>query len=419
LLRLGIFIYDHVGGRISLPPAKTVDLKTDPAGLPLKPHYTFGFEYSDCVVDDSRLVIVNAMDARARGASMNPRTRCLSAERTDRHWLLTVEPADEAVRRRISARVLINAAGPWVSEVSRDVIHDRTARKVRLDKGSHIVLPRIFDHGRAYIFQNADGRILFAIPYQQDFTLIGTTEQDYCGDPADAQIDQYEVDYLCSSASNYFRVPVERDAIVWTYSGVRALYDDGTSKAQEVGRDYVLELDAPPDSAPLLILYGGKLTTYRGLAEAALSRVASYLPMGSPWTARAILPGGDAPAEGMAAVARELQRSYPFIARTHIDRLVRAYGTQAALILQGARSAKDLGQPFAGDLTEAEIRYLVTYEWARTAADVLWRRSKLGLRFNAADVRQVESWMASVHPPSETPPNDLGHIDNAGETARY
>ena len=400
MLRLGLFIYDHLGGRISLPPAQTVDLRNHPAGLPLKPQYTSGFEYSDCVVDDSRLVILNAMDARARGASMNPRTRCVSAERTNGHWVLSVERAGEPGRTRVTARVLINAAGPWVSEVSRDVIRAGTAGNVRLDKGSHIVLPRLFDHDRAYIFQNADGRIVFAIPYEQEFTLIGTTEQNYRGDPANAQIDESEIDYLCSSASDYFRVPVEREKIVWTYSGVRTLCDDGNSKPQDVSRDYLLELDAPPGGAPLLTVYGGKLTTYRSLAEAALSRLAAYLKVGSQWTAKGILPGGDSPPEGMGAVVQDLQRSYPFLARTHLGRLVRAYGTRAALILNGARSAKDLGDAFGCDLTEAEIRYLMTHEWAKTAADVLWRRSKLGLCFNAAEVQRLENWMASVRVPS-------------------
>jgi glycerol-3-phosphate dehydrogenase len=401
MLRLGLFIYDHLGGRISLPRAKTVDLQNHPAGLPLKPQYASGFEYSDCVVDDSRLVILNAMDARARGASMNARSRCLSAERTDRHWVLTAEPAGGGARKQITSRVLINAAGPWVSQVSRGVIRADTAGKVRFGKGSHIVLPRMFDHDRAYIFQNADRRIVFAIPYEQDFTLIGTTEQNYEGDPADAQIDESEIDYLCSSASGYFRVPIERETIKWSYSGVRTLYGDRNAKLKDVSRDYHLELDAPPEGAPLLTIYGGKITTYRRLAEAALSRLASHLRIGTPWTAKGILPGGDAPSEGMGAVVQVLQRSHPFLAPTHIGRLVRAYGTRAALILKGARSAKDLGEAFGSDLTEAEIRYLMTHEWARTAADVLWRRSKLGLCFNSAEVQRLETWMASVGVHSE------------------
>ena len=396
MLRLGLFLYDHLGWNITLPPTASIDLKHDPVGAALKPEFVFAFEYSDCAADDSRLVILNAVDARARGARIAPRTRCVSAERQGTQWNLTLEAVGTLACENVSARVLVNAAGPWVDEVSRRVVHTNARPKVRLDKGSHIVVRRLFDHDRAYIFQNADGRIVFAIPYQQDFTLIGTTEQIYAGDPASVKIGENEIDYLCAAASEYFRMPVRRDGVVWTYSGVRPLYDDGASSAQKVSRDYVFELDAPKGQAPLLIVYGGKLTTYRRLAEAALARLAPHIGKRTSWTATAPLPGGDVPPGGMQEVIDSLRRDYPFLARPHLERLGRAYGTRARVILNGARGAHDLGRCFGGDLTEAEIRYLIAEEWAETAADILWRRSKLGLRFNPEDVASLEKFLAEM-----------------------
>ena len=396
VLRLGLLIYDRLGGKTKLPPAKSVDLKADPAGLPLRSRYRSAFEYSDCCVDDSRLVILNALDARIRGASMNPRTRCTAAERQSDKWLLTLEEKATSAVSQISARVLVNAAGPWVNQVSRDVVHAKEGKTVRLDKGSHIVVPRLFEHDRAYVFQNADGRIVFAIPYEHDFTLIGTTEQDYHGDPASAAIEESEADYLCRTVSEYFREPVCRQAIVWSYSGVRALWGEAGSKAQELSRDYLLELALANGKAPLLTVYGGKITTYRRLAEAALARLAAHLKIGVPWTAGAILPGGDAPDGKMSAIVEWISRAYPFLARNHIERLVAAYGTRATLILKDVRYAGDMGHRFGCDLTEAEVRYMVAVEWAQTTADVLRRRSKLGLRFSPSEVSELENWMNSA-----------------------
>ena len=267
---------------------------------------------------------------------------------------------------------------------------------VRLVKGSHIVVRKLYDHDRAYIFQNSDGRIVFAIPYERDFTLIGTTDRDYHGDPGAVAIEPDEVDYLVNAASEYFRTPVTREAIVWTYSGVRPLYDDGASKAQEATRDYVLELEAPEGRAPLLDVFGGKITTYRRLAEAVLDKLASHLPHGPSWTATAALPGGDFPHDGAQALADRFRRDYPFLAPAHALRLVRAYGTRARLILEGAKSAADLGRVFGSDLTEREVSYLMTYEWASTAADVLWRRSKLGLRLTAEEAAALDEHMTAA-----------------------
>ncbi len=396
LLRLGLFVYDHLGGRKILPATRTLDLTRDPTGAPLKAGYTRGFEYSDCWVEDSRLVALNALDAATRGATIAPRTRCVGADRDGGLWRVSVRAHGSERVETIAARALVNAAGPWVGEVLAGAIRANAPAHVRLVKGSHIVVRKLYDHDRAYIFQNSDGRIVFAIPYERDFTLIGTTDRDYQGDPGAVAIAPDEIDYLVSAASEYFRTPVTREAIVWTYSGVRPLYDDGASKAQEATRDYVLELEAPEGRAPLLDVFGGKITTYRRLAEAVLDKLGPHLPHGPSWTATAALPGGDFPHDGAAALAESLRRDHPFLAPAHALRLVRAYGTRSRLILEGAKSAGDLGRVFGSDLTEREVSYLMTYEWAVTAADVLWRRSKLGLRLTAEEAAALDEHMAAT-----------------------
>jgi len=396
LLRLGLFIYDHLGGRKALPPTKSLDLTSDPAGAPLRPEYRRGFEYSDCTVDDSRFVLLNAMDARTHGAAILPRTRCVIAEREGDLWRLSLESAETGEPSVVQARTLVNAAGPWVADVLDHVVHGHAKAHVRLVKGSHVVVRKLFDHDRAYIFQNADKRIVFAIPYRQDFTLIGTTDDDYHGDPAEVAADDAEVAYLLASASEYFRQPVTEDGVVWTYSGVRPLYDDGASKAQEATRDYVLDVDAAEGQAPVLSVFGGKITTSRKLAEHALEKLAPFLKMGAPWTKGASLPGGNFPIDGGADVVRALRAAYPFVTEAHAWRLVSAYGTRAPLFLSGARSLADLGHVFGADLTEAEVAWLVQEEWARTAEDVLWRRTKLGLRFSAEQVSVLEAWMSEA-----------------------
>lgn len=396
LLRTGLFLYDHLVGRKLLPPTRTLRLDGDEAGAPLKPGFRRGFEYSDCWVEDSRLVVLNARDAAGRGAEILTRTRCVAARRAEGLWHLTLRDVsrpdgagqDGGGTREVVARTLVNAAGPWVGEVVGSVVQDNARAKVRLVKGSHIVVPRLYAHDRCYIFQNADGRIIFAIPYQQDFTLIGTTDQDYAGDPAQVRIDAGEIAYLCAAASEYFREPVRADSIVWTYSGVRSLYDDGASAAQEATRDYVLDLETR-DATPALHVFGGKITTYRRLAQAALEKLAPHLPpaTGSPagWTGTTPLPGGDFPRDGAAALATRLQALRPALAAATIRRLVRAYGTEAAAILQDEAAEEMLG----ADLSRAELRYLVSREWAREVDDVLWRRSKLGLVVDAAGRERI------------------------------
>src|SRR4051812_36305045 len=299
VLRLGLFLYDHLGGRRILPPTRGLDLRSDPAGAPLKPEYHRAFEYSDCWVEDARLVALNARDAADRGATVLTRTRCVSARREGGLWQATLRDEATGAVTEVAARGLVNAGGPWVTEVLGGVAGLNTPARVRLVKGSHIVTRKLYDHDRCYIFQNADGRICFAIPYEEDFTLIGTTDQEFTGDPADAAISEAETAYLCRAVSDYFRRPVTRADVVWSYAGVRPQYDDGASRAQEATRDYVLTLDAQQGEAPLLSVFGGKITTYRRLAEAALAKLVPHFPqMRGPWTANARLPGGDFPWNG-------------------------------------------------------------------------------------------------------------------------
>jgi glycerol-3-phosphate dehydrogenase len=385
LIRLGLFLYDHLGGREILPGTRALDLRADPAGEPLRPEFTRAFEYSDCWVDDARLVVLNALDAAARGADIRTRTRCEVARHADGAWHLALQGGATA-----EARVLVNAAGPHVTRVLHDVVGEAKSREIRLVKGSHIVLPRLFAHDRSYIFQNTDGRVSFAIPYEQDFTLIGTTDEDFSGDPASVTSSPEEERYLCEAVSNYLRTRVDPADIVWRFAGVRPLLDDGASKAQEATRDYVLSLESPA----LLSVFGGKITTYRRLAEAALAKLApSFAGMRGPWTAGNALPGGDFPWDGIDQVQDDLARRYPFLPQTTQRRLVRAYGTRAADMLGDARGLADLGRCLGADLAEREIQWLRRYEWARTADDILWRRSKLGLRFGPAEVEALADYL--------------------------
>lgn len=402
LLRFGLFLYDHLGGRRLLPPTRSLDLRHDPAGLPLREGFVRGFEYSDCWVEDSRLVLLNARDAADRGAAIRPRTRCLSARRQDGLWHLSLRDQASGAVSEAAARVLVNAAGPWAGEVLAGVAGANRPARVRLVKGSHIVTRRLFDHDRCYIFQNADQRICFAIPYEDDFTLIGTTDEAFHGDPAGAAISAEETVYLCSAVSEYLRRPVTPADVVWSFAGVRPLYDDGATRAQEATRDYVLDLDTA--GPPLLSVFGGKITTYRRLAEAVLARLAPHLPPGTrgPWTAAAAsLPGGDFPWDGAPALAAALRRDYPFLAPEEARRLVRRHGTRAAAMLGDARTAADLGAAFGGGLTAREVAWQMREEWAREPADVLWRRSKLGLRIDAAGQRALADFMAGTRAPAD------------------
>jgi glycerol-3-phosphate dehydrogenase len=397
LLRLGLFLYDHIGGRKLLPPTRRVDLATDVVGQPLKQGpYKLGFEYSDCWVDDARMVALLARDAADRGATIATRAKMIAAERGADAWTVTTQNKRSDAKNTVRAKVLVNAAGPWMNEaVAASGLN--AAAKVRLVQGSHIVVKKLFDHDRCYIFQNADGRIVFVIPYERDFTLIGTTDQDYHGDPAAVAATSAEIEYLCKAASEYLARPVAASDVVWTYSGVRPLFDDGASAAQAATREYVLELDTT-GGAPALNIFGGKVTTHRPLAEHVLDKLAPHLPAGVQdkrgWTKTSPLPGGDFPALGFEALVKEVCLKSPWLDPVQARRYARAYGTKTAEVLSGAKSRADLGRDFGAGLTEAEVAYLMRREWAEEAADVVWRRSKLGLRLSAAEIAALDSYMA-------------------------
>ncbi|TCP60963.1 homodimeric glycerol 3-phosphate dehydrogenase (quinone) [Rhodovulum bhavnagarense] len=392
LIRLGLFLYDYLGGRQILPGTRTLDLTRAPEGLPLKPAFRRAFEYSDCWIEDSRLVILNARDAEARGATILTRTRVTGAMREDGLWRIEMEDTQTGIPSTRRARMLVNAGGPWVGQVIRDVAHIASTEGVRLVRGSHIVTRKLFDHDKAYFFQGRDGRIIFAIPYEHDFTLIGTTDADHPDPAAPAVCTDAEIDYLLGFASEYFARPVTRSDVVWTYSGVRPLYDDGAKSATAATRDYVLSLD-DAQGAPLLNVFGGKITTYRRLAEAALEKIGRHFPQaGGPWTAGVALPGGDFPVDGVGALVDDLRAAYCELEPRQALRLVRAYGTEARAMLDAANGP---GQDFGAGLTEAELDWLMRHEYARTAEDVVWRRSKLGLRLDAEQVAAIEAWMAA------------------------
>ncbi len=390
LLRLGLFLYDHLGGRKRLPPTRSLDLRRDLAGAALKPSMTRGFEYSDCWVMDARLVVLNARDAAARGAQILTHTEVISLKRRNGAFLVALRDEASGLERQVGARLVVNAAGPWVDHVLNRVVDEAPRHHIRLVQGSHIVVRKLYDHERCYIFQNRDGRVIFAIPYENDFTLIGTTDRDYAGDPAAVMISEDEKDYLCAAASEYFREPVTRDRIVWCYSGVRPLFDDGASKAQETTREYVLRLEGNNRTGALLNVFGGKITTYRHLAEDALAKIETVLGRRGPaWTRGAALPGGDFPIDGFDTLVSSLQSLAPGIAPATIRRLARAYGTEARRIL----AKGDLGRLFGADLGEREVAFLLEKEWARSADDILWRRSKLGLRFTAGETAMLADYL--------------------------
>jgi glycerol-3-phosphate dehydrogenase len=394
LLRLGLFLYDHIGNRRLLPGTKTLDLRTSFAGSPLKRLFSIGFEYSDCWANDARLVALVARDAADRGAVIETRTKCVAARRLDDHWQVTTQDADSGGTQIRTARLVINAAGPWVDDVITGAINGKPAKNVRHVKGSHIVVPKLFDHDHAYIFQNADRRIIFAIPYEQEFTLIGTTDLDYEGDLDSISIAPEETEYLCQAASEYFVAPIEQKDIVWTYSGVRPLYDDGASAAQEATRDYVLRIDGEGHQAALINIFGGKMTTHRKLAEAMMDKVQNLLGRKGPaWTAESVLPGGDFEVGEYDNLVAQMQTAFPFLHKLHVQRLVRAYGTRAWKIVGHARTVDDLGRNFGLSLFECEVAYLMDHEWAKSAEDVIWRRTKLGITMDRQQVSDLETWM--------------------------
>lgn len=388
LLRLGLFLYDHIGGRKLLPSAQSVTLASHPAGAPLKPAYTRAFAYSDCWVDDARLVVLNARDAADRGADIHTRCEVTALERHGDIWQITTSGG------QFQARCVVNAAGPRVIDLLGRA-GEPTSQRMRLVRGSHIVVRKAFDHDFAYFFQLPDGRIFFAIPYEQDFTLIGTTDVDHTTGLDDVHASGAEIAYLCNGASEYFRTPITPDDVVWSYSGVRPLVDDGSGKPEAATRGYRFELDGTDGDAPLLSVFGGKITTYRHLAAEAIMRLVPHCPAltGPDWTGSAPLPGGDFGRREAPMKVRELTTRFPFLGQQKAERLIRLYGTRADVFLGDATEPGDLGEAFGHGLTAAEVDYLIDYEWARTAEDVLWRRTKLGLHFTREQTALLQHYI--------------------------
>ena len=418
MMRLGLFLYDHLAKREVLPGSTTIDLRSGPIGAPLKPKYSKGFVYSDGWVDDARLVVLNAVDAVAHGAEVLTRWRCNDAVRTTAGWRATLQSADGR-DRAVTARALVNAAGPWAAQFLREHAHVSDSKTLRLVKGSHIVVKKLFDHDHAYVLQSPDRRIIFVIPYEGEFTLIGTTDVEHHGPVGAARIDDTETAYLCEQASRYLKQAITPADVVWSYAGVRPLLEDEAADAAAVTRDYQLELDT--SAAPLLTVWGGKMTTFRKLAEEAADLLAA--PLGSTrgaWTRGAFLPGGDLsgwigkaqrPDADIERFAQALAQRHPELSIALSKRLARAYGSRVELLLQGG-----LGAEIAPDLFEAELNYLHTDEWARGADDVLWRRSKLGLHLTPAQRATVAEWCAA-HWPDAIAPNTSTAAPRTPETA--
>ena len=391
MLRIGLLMYDNLGGRKKLPASGRIDLRRHAAGRPLAPELVTAFEYSDCWADDSRLVVLNAVDAAERGATILTRTKVVAATRHDDHWLVETRDAAGATRT-IEARAIVNAGGPWVDAVGASVgVADQT-RPVRLVKGSHLVTRRLFEGEQAYIFQGPDSRIVFAIPYERDFTLVGTTEVQHAAMKERPTVSADEQDYLLEFASHYMAKPLSAQDIVSTYAGVRPLLDEAGKKSSEVSREYVLDLDK--SGAPMLTVYGGKLTTYRTLSRKSVSKLQAALG-GSrrPWTANSYLPGGDIENADFDRFEDEARRRYAWLDEILLNRLLRAYGTRIEKVLGPAQRASDLGRDFGAGLHEAEVEYLLRHEFAATTDDILWRRSKLGLRLDTAKVRSLDRWL--------------------------
>ncbi len=393
-VRIGLFLYDRLGRNSTLEGSTRIRFADSPYGAPLQRRLRTGFAYSDCTTDDSRLVILNAKDAAERGADIRVRHRLLRATRHGGEW--RAEIRDEATGATVTetARAIVNAAGPWVAEVLAGCHAAGPRASVRLVKGSHIVVPKLYEGAQAYALQHTDRRLVFVIPYQDDFTLIGTTDVPWTGAPGACEIEPAEVDYLCGVVNRCFERQVSPADVAWSFAGIRALQDDGSTRASAITRDYVLALDAAEGRAPLLSVVGGKLTTYRQLSELALERLAPFLgPLPGSWTATAPLPGGDIPGGDVAGLVAEIQRRWRFLGEREARRLARAYGTRATRFLEGARSPADLGEAFGGGMTAREVDYLVREEWARTPHQVYWLHSKTGLRATPADRRRLEDYL--------------------------
>jgi glycerol-3-phosphate dehydrogenase len=394
LLRLGLLVYDSLNLRKTLPGTRTIRLQSSDIGRPLATHIKTGFEYSDCWVNDARLVVLNAQDAADRGATILPRVKFEGATRDGSFWQARLIDTRTGEKTGVKTRILVNAAGPWVVDVIENKMGQASNDVIRLVRGSHIVTRKLYEHDRAFFFQNEDGRLVFSIPYEQDFTLIGTTDVDHDGDPADAACSTEELQYLCDVASKYFKTPVSAKDVVWTYSGVRPLNDTLEGNASSASRDYEVKIEGNVGEAPLINVFGGKITTYRKLAEEVVAELPPYARLiGKPWTSRCPLPGGDFPVTARQELLEYLQQDFPFLSTDQVDRMFSAYGTQASQMLRGMTTAKQMGQDFGAGLSEVEVRWLIDREWAQTAEDVVWRRSKLGLRMTKDQIETLDKWM--------------------------
>ena len=389
LIRAGLFLYDHLAKRVTLPASKGIKFTQD---SPLKGNISHGFEYSDGWVDDSRLVVLNAIAAKEHGAIIETQTKCISARRLDNHWLVTFLCKESGKTYEIKSRGIVNAAGPWVASLFDKVLKVKAPQNIRLVKGSHIVVPKIHNQQHAYMLQNEDQRIVFVIPFEDDFSLIGTTDVEYVGDPSDVKISPEEINYLLDITNNYFKKQICANDIVTTFSGVRPLLDDESSSAQSVTRDYTLELDQISNNTPLLSIFGGKITTYRKLAEAAVDILAPFYPsIGRKWTATTPLPGGNF--SNKEAITSKLNHQYPWLPIALLQRYVRCYGTRVEMILYDANDESDLGMHFGSYLFEAEVNYLIKYEWAKSVEDIIWRRTKLGLSLSTEQIAELQHFL--------------------------
>jgi len=397
MMRAGLFLYDHLARRRFLPGSRAVDLRSHPAGAVLDRRYTKGFVYSDAWVDDARLVVLTVVDARERGATVMTRTRCASIRREQGAWTASLVRED-GVESVIRAKAVVNATGPWVARFLDEASPVRAGHHPRMIKGSHIVVPRIYDHEYAYIFQAPDGRFVFTLPFAGDYTLVGTTERDYAGDLATPAIDEAEVDYLLEMTNRYFQRGLARGDVVWTFAGLRPLLAKSTDDPKSVTRDYVLELDRK--GPPLLSVYGGKITTYRKLAEDVVDVLAPALGNSQGhWTASAPLPGGDMPGADFEKFVAAAARRYPWLPATLLRRYARAYGTRIERLVGAAGALAGLGEEILPGLYAAEVRHLCRDEWAVTAEDILWRRSKLGLRLPPGAAPTLDAWLSAHRSP--------------------
>lgn len=392
LIRLGLFLYDHLGKRELLPGSKGVKYDASSA---LKSEITQGFEYSDCWVDDARLVVANAQSAQESGALIMPRMRCESAHRENGQWMIETEDTVTGERHHFTAKGIVNAAGPWVSSFIEKKVQRKAPYGIRMIKGSHVVVPRLYSQSNSFIMQNADKRIVFAIPYRDKYTLIGTTDQEYKGDPKDVAISEEETNYILDVANQHFKAQLKPSDVVWTYSGVRPLLNDESSNASAVTRDYTLHVEDEEGKAPLLSIFGGKITTYRQLALSAMNDLKAYFPaMGKEWTHAKPLPGGDM-SNDYSILIGKLMKEFPFLSESLARRFTGSYGTLSYVLLGDATSEADLGTCFGSDLYQKEVDYLIEHEWARTTQDILWRRTKLGLEFDNNQVKALESYLTS------------------------